>query len=596
MRQQAATLLWRAGIAAALVCAIGLLPWLTRTDPALTVLKARSAERDPDPQVLADIRARLGLDDGPFRLLGKWLGGLWRGDAGQSWISGTEVTPAVLQALGASLLLMAVALVCATATAALICARTLWLGAHHRLAGRGTGGSGSAVLAALPEFLTASVLATVVGVQLGWLPALGWYGPKWTILPALALGLPAGAVLGRLLDDLLPGAFAEPWALAAAARGLPGRAIARQALRRCLPGLLPNTGLFAVGLTGGSVAVEQIFDIPGLGRTTLRAALAQDLPVLQAGTLALVLLAAGCAGLAALATRLLIGTALRDGALPSLHGPKPPVRGIQPIAYGGLLAVVIALGLPRDPLALDTRQRLQAPSRAHPFGTDALGRDVLARVGHGALETLLLALAIGTAALLVGVLLGLLPRLSGPLVDTVTALPPILVALLVTAVTGSGPATPGLAVTAVAWAPLAAHTSALLRQERAALHITATLGLGAGPWHLLRHELLPAVLPPVTRHALLRLPGIALALASLAFLGLGAQPPSPEWGLLLAENQPYAERAPWAVLAPAAVLALLGAVAVTAAGGARRPPRRTPRPPVTEPEQQPRTRELVGTR
>ncbi|KKD09762.1 hypothetical protein [Streptomyces sp. WM6386] len=63
----------------------------------------------------------------------------------------------------------------------------------------------------------------------------------------------------------------------------------------------------------------------------------------------------------------------------------------------------------------------------------------------------------------------------------------------------------------------------------------------------------------------------------------------------LAENQPYAERAPWAVLAPAAVLALLGALAVTAAGGVRTP-RRTPRPPVTEPEQQPRTRELVEAR
>jgi peptide/nickel transport system permease protein len=589
MRDRAATLLWRAGIAAALVCVIGLLPWLTRTDPALTVLKARSAERDPDPAVLADIRAQLGLDDGPFHLLARWL----RGDAGRSWISGDEVTPTVLQALGASLLLMAVALLVAAATAALICARTLWLGAHRRLGGRRAGGSGSAVLAALPEFLTASVLATVVGVQLGWLPALGWYGPRWTILPALALGLPAGAVLGRLLDDLLPGAFAEPWALAAAARGLPGHRIARQAIRRCLPGLLPNTGLFAVGLTGAAVAVEQIFDIPGLGRTTLQAALAQDLPVLQAGTLALVLLAAVAAGLAALATRLLVGPALRDGALPSLHGPKPPARTLQPFGYGGLLALITAVGLPRDPLALDTGERLQAPSLQHPFGTDALGRDVLARVAHGAVDTLLLALVIGAAALLTGVLLGLLPRLSGPLVDTIVALPPVLAALLVTAVVGGGPATPALAVGAVAWAPLAAHTSALLRQERAALHITATRGLGAGPWYLLRYELLPAVLPPVTRHALLRLPGIALALASLTFLGLGAQPPTPEWGLLLAENQPYAERAPWAVLAPAAALALLGALAVTAAGGVR-VPRRKPRPPVPEPEQQPRTKELVG--
>jgi peptide/nickel transport system permease protein len=596
VRRHLAALVWRAALAATLVSGIGLLPRLTRTDPALTVLKARSADRDPTPEVLADIRAQLGLDQGPLSLLGQWLGGLWRGDAGRSWLSGDEVAPAVLQALGASLLLMAVALAVAALTAALICARTLWLGARRRLDGRRAGGSGSAVLAALPEFLTASVLATVVGVQLGWLPALGWYGPRWTVLPALALGLPAGAVIGRLLDDLLPGAFAEPWALAAAARGLRGRSIARQAVRRCLPGLLPNLGLFVVGLTGGAVAVEQIFDIPGLGRTTLQAALAQDLPVLQAGTLALVLLAAVAAGLAALATRRLAGPALRDGALSTLHRPSPPVRRILPFVYGGLLTVVIALGLPRDPLALDTGERLRAPSWRHPFGTDALGRDVLARVAHGAVDTLLLALAIGAAALLTGVLLGLVPRISGPLVDTVNAVPPVLLALLVTAVAGSGPATPALAVGAVAWAPLAAHTCALLRQERAALHVTATRGLGAGRWYLLRHELLPAALPPVTRHALLRLPGTALALASLAFLGLGAQPPSPEWGLLLAENQPYAERAPWAVLAPAAVLALLGALAVSAAGGVRMPGRtrrRTPGPSAEEPSS---TRELVGTR
>lgn len=356
MRGRVGTLLWRALLAALLVCGIGLLPWLTRTDPAFTVLKARSAEREATPAVLADIRAQLGLDAGPLRLLGGWLGGLPRGDAGRSWISGSEVMPDVLQALGASLLLMAVALAIAFLVAALVCARTLCGGGRRR-----GGGSGSAMVAALPEFLTASVLATVVGVQLGWLPALGWYGLQWTILPGLALGLPAGALLGRLLDDLLPGAFAEPWALAAAARGIPSRRIASQAVRRCLPALLPNAGLFVVGLTGGSVAVEQIFDIPGLGRTALQAAIAQDLPVLQASTLALVLLAALAAGATRVTARLLIGPALRDGGLSSLHRPAPPAGRTPPLLYAGALLGVVALGLPRDPLALDTRARLQPP-------------------------------------------------------------------------------------------------------------------------------------------------------------------------------------------------------------------------------------------
>ncbi|MET8224608.1 ABC transporter permease subunit [Streptomyces sp. NPDC005301] len=571
LRRRAPVLLWRAALAALLLCGVGLLPWLSRTDPARTVLEARSGERTPSPEAIAAVREQLGLDAGPLHLLAQWLGGLAHGDAGRSWISGTEIAPSVAQALGVSLLLMACALTAAALTAGAVCARTLRLGARRGLAGRRPKGAGAAVVAALPEFLIASVLATVVGVQLGWLPALGWYGPRWTVLPALALGLPAGALLGRLLDDMLLGAFAEPWARAAAARGIPGRRVARQALRRCAPGLLPNAGLFAVGLTGGSVAVEQIFDIPGLGRGTLQAAVAQDLPVLQAGTLALVLLAATTAALVRPAVGLLTGPALRDGALPPPPAPRPATPRAVPLPYAAVLLGVIALAVPRDPLALDTAARLQRPSRAHPFGTDALGRDVLARVGHGAAGTLTQALLISAAALLAGVLLGLLPRLSGPLVDTVNAVPPVLAGLLVAGAAGAGRATPALAVAAVAWAPLAAHTSALVRQERATPHLLATRSLGAGPLFVLRRGLLPAVLPPVTRHALLRLPGVALALAALGFLGLGAQPPAPEWGLLLAENQPYAERAPWAVLAPAAVLALLGALAVTAADGVRWP-------------------------
>ncbi|MWA15364.1 ABC transporter permease subunit [Streptomyces sp. BA2] len=590
-------LLWRVVIAAALLCLIGLLPWLSRTDPALTVLKARSAERTPTPEDLAAVRGELGLDDGPLRLLGQWTGGLLHGDAGRSWISGEAVLPSVVQALGVSLLLMSAALAVAVVTAGAVCSRTLWLGSRRRLSGRRRSGGGAAVVAALPEFLTASVLATVVGVQLGWLPALGWYGPKWLVLPAVSLGLPAGALLGRLLDDLLPGAFAEPWARAAVARGIPNGRVARQALRRCVPGLLPNLGLFLVGLTGGAVAVEQVFDIPGLGRTTLQAAVAQDLPVLQAGTLALVLLAAVAGGLFRLASRLTSGPALRDGALPTLHLPAPPAPSRLPLLCGCVLVGVILLSLARDPLALDTAARLQAPSWAHPFGTDALGRDVLARVGHGALHTLALALGISAFALVAGVLLGLLPRFSGPLLDTLNAIPPTLAGLLVAGVAGSGAATPAIAVAAVAWVPLAAHAAALLLQERATLHLTATRSLGAGRRHQLRHHLLPAVLPPVARHALLRLPAVALALAALGFLGLGAQPPSPEWGLLLAENQPYAERAPWALLAPAAALALLGALAVTAAGGVPVPRwlrrRRRPHEPPRTAEVRPSERELA---
>ncbi len=95
--------------------------------------------------------------------------------------------------------------------------------------------------------------------------------------------------------------------------------------------------------------------------------------------------------------------------------------------------------------------------------------------------------------------------------------------------------------------------------------------LGVGRAHLTWHHVVPALIGPVTRNAALRLPGIALALASLGFLGLGSAPPTPEWGLLLAEGMPYVERAPWTVLAPTGALVLASVLAVSLSGLPTRP-------------------------
>lgn len=564
----------RLGTLLAAVAVIGLLPWLTRTDPALTILHARYADRPPTPEILDAIRAETGLDGGPLPVLGHWLGGLLHGDLGTSWVSGAPVAPDVTSALGVSLTLMGAALAVAVLLALALSAATLRRGAR-RAPVRARAGVSAAVLAALPEFLLAAVLATVVAVRLGWLPALGWGAPDQAVLPALAMGVPAGALLGRLLDDALPAAFAEPWARAATAAGMPGRRTALHALRRTLPGLLPQLGMVVVGLTGGAVAVETLYAVPGLGGSALTAALAQDLPVLQACVLVLLLLGV-LAGLAArLASRLLLGPALDDGALPALVSPAVPARRalVAAAAVLGILFVAVAVaGLLRDPSQVDAAARLGGPSGAHPFGTDSLGRDILARLGHGAARTVLTAVAVSAATLVIGLVLGAMR--AGALTETANALPAILTGLIVAGVAGPGPWGAAAAVTAVAWAPLAAHVSALYAQERAAPHLAAARALGAGRRHLLHRHLVPGVLPPVVRHAVLRVPAVALALASLGFLGLGTQAPAPEWGRTLSENMPYAERAPWSVLAPAAALAVLGALAVLTAAAARARTRR----------------------
>lgn len=568
----------------AVVALIGILPWLSGRSPELTILRARSAEQEATAEALASIRGQLGLDAGPLTLFGRWLGGLLTGDPGTSWISGRPVLPGVLSALGVSLTLMVFAVAVAAVLAVLLALPAVARGL------RGTAGPASgawgAAFTALPEFLLAALLLVTGAVWLGLFPPYGWQGPQHAVLPALALGLPAGGLIGRLLADALSATFTERWLATWQVAGFSRPRIAAAVARRTLPALVPQIGLVLVGLTGGAVAVEQVFAIPGLGRATLSAAAAQDLPALQLGVLALLGVAVAAGAGAGLIRRVLLGRALRSGDLPV---PSPAAAGgrrqwVVPAGSAAVLALVVTAGLLRDPFT-SAHDRLAPPSWALPFGADASGRDLLARVGHGALLTAGTALAVVLVSLAVGVLIGLFPRLSTGPAEVTNAAPPVIAGLVVAAVAGPSAAGAAIAVTIVSWAPLAAHTAALAVEARAQPHVRILPVLGVGPARLLVRHVLPAVLGPVFRHAMLRLPGVALALAALGFLGLGPQPPSPEWGLLLAEGLAYVERAPWAVLVPTGVLVLTSVLAVSLssvsgpAGGRRRGAPRDADPP-----------------
>ncbi|MER6713392.1 ABC transporter permease subunit [Streptomyces sp. NPDC000877] len=557
----------------AVLAVVGLLPWLSRRDPALTVLRARSAEQEATEEALSAIRADLGLDAGPLSLLGRWAAGLLRGDFGTSWVSGHEVLPSVLAGLQVSLGLMGAALAVAVLLAAALVAPVL-------VRGRGSAGAFAAMLAAVPEFLLATVALLVFGVWLGWLPTSGWQSAEYLVLPALALGVPAGGLLGRLVADALPAVLEERWVELWRGAGVSRARIAGAALRRVLPPLVPQFGMVAVGLTGGAVAVETVFAVPGIGRTALGAARSQDLPLLQGAVLALLLLGLVAGALAAGVRRRLLGPALRDAGL-----TLPPARPVRahpavPVALAAVLLITIGWGLLRDPYTVDTTVRLAPPSWAHPLGTDGLGRDVLARLGHGAASTVGTATAVGLLGLLIALLLGFLPGIAAGAADIANALPPVIVGILVAAAVGPGTGGAALAVALISWPALSAHAAALVQEVRASAFLTAQRAIGASPFWILTRHVLPSVAGPVARHALLRLPGIALALASLGFLGLGAQPPAPEWGLLLEESRAYVERAPWAALAPAVALALLAGLAVSGAALTQgRGPRRATRGP-----------------
>lgn len=554
----------------AVLVLVGMLPWISGRDPAASILRARMGEQNASPEALAAIREQLGLTAGPIPHMRDWLAGLLHGDLGVSWISGGPVLPGMMQALGVSLTLMAAAFGVAACVAVLLCVPTMRRG----LTGRDlrTSGAVAATLTAMPEFMLSALFLVVFSVWLEWFPPYGWLGAAHVVLPAFALGLPGGGLLGRLLSNAIAATFQERWIATWAVAGFTRGQIARAVLRRSLPALMPQVGMVIVAMTGGAIAVEQVFSIPGLGRAVLGAAAAQDLPALQAGILILLLNALAIGVIANLIRVALLGRALGIGALPVPQiAPPAPHRRLWLVPCGVILIllVVIAAGLPRDPFASEFI-RLQPASWSLPLGADGTGRDVLARVAHGAVSTIGMATLVTMISLVIGLGMGLMPRIAIGPIEVTKATPPTIAALIVVAAMGPSAVGALIAVTAVAWAPLAAHTAALVAEARAQPHVRIAPILGVGPLRLIPRSILPAVVGPVFRHAMLRLPGNALALAALGFLGLGPRPPSPEWGMLLADALPYVERAPLAVLMPVAALVLMSVLGVSLASLSRR--------------------------
>lgn len=548
-----------------LLLVAGALPWLSRLDPAAAILRARYAELEPTPEALAAIRVELGLDGGPVATSLRWWSGVLRGDLGNSWVSGGEIGPGVWSALGVSATLT----LFATVVALVIAAALVTPAAVRVLRDQPQRGSGpvGVALTALPEFLLASALLVVVAVQLGWLPPYGWTGLQTAILPALALGVPAGGLLGRLLSDAVSGVADERWVDVWRLAGAPGAVTLLGVFRRATAAVVDQLGLVFIGMLGGAVAVEQVFAIPGLGRYLLGAANAQDLPALQAGVLLMALAALSVGVLTTLGRRLLRGGALAPGSLP----PPPEARSDGRVARWtagvtlALLAAILAFGLPRDPYTI-AYPRLAPPSFALPFGADSSGRDLLARVAHGTIGTLTPAFLIVLVAILIGLLLAVAGELSRGPAEIANATPPILAGVIIAALMGPSVGGAALAVLWVTWPPLTTHAASLIDEAQAMPHVRWLPLAGVSRFEIWARHVLPATLPPLLRHGMLRLPGVALALAALGFLGLGAQPPVPEWGLLLSEGIDYVERAPWTTVAPAIALILISVFAVALAG------------------------------
>ncbi|MFE7200633.1 ABC transporter permease [Pseudonocardia alni] len=265
------------------------LPRLAGVDPARAVLRARSAEAVPDPVTEARLRSSLGLDAPVTEQYLRWLGGVLRGDLGHGYVARTPVAGQIADAAAVSGLLavLALALAAVVGIPAGVYAARRPGGLLDRFLGLGTVAG-----VAVPEFVLAPWLVLVFAVWAGALPALGWGDPAHLVLPVLTLAAYPGALAAQLVRAETAGVLTRPHVLVARAKGLgEHRVLWRHGARLATTSVTALAGMFVAGLLGGSLVVEVVFGIPGLGRLLHRAVVAQDLPVVQAGTLLVVAVA-----------------------------------------------------------------------------------------------------------------------------------------------------------------------------------------------------------------------------------------------------------------------------------------------------------------
>ncbi|MFD1839320.1 ABC transporter permease [Paracidovorax cattleyae] len=258
-------------------------------------------------------------------------------------------------------------------------------------------------------------------------------------------------------------------------------------------------------------------------------------------------------------------------ALRRMAGHRGLLLGSIVLGLAVLAAVFAPCLAPHDPFAQDVTQRLIPPvwqergTWEHVLGTDKLGRDYLSRLLYGARVSLVIGFVTALVSGLIGTTLGVLAGYFGGRVDAVVsyvitcrlAMPVVLVALAMASLVGGSLKVVIVLLSLLLWDRFAIVTRSATQQLRDAEFIAAAKSLGASTSYILVRELLPNLMGALTVVATLEMAHAILLESTLSFLGLGVQPPTPSWGLMVAEGKAYMFFQPWVIMIPGVVLAVL---------------------------------------
>ncbi|MFM9844225.1 MAG: nickel transporter permease [Dongiaceae bacterium] len=241
-----------------------------------------------------------------------------------------------------------------------------------------------------------------------------------------------------------------------------------------------------------------------------------------------------------------------------LRGNPLAMTGLAIIIALLLLVILAPLLAPGTPYGQDLANRLKPPSAENWFGTDQLGRDIYTRVVHGAHLTLVIVVLVAILAAPVGLLIGTVAGYAGGIVDTVLmritdvflAFPRLVLALAFVAALGPGIENAVIAIALTSWPPYARVARAETLALRSSDFIAAARLQGASPGRIVLRHIVPLCLSSVIIRVTLDMAGIILTAAGLGFLGLGAQPPLPEWGAMVAAGRDFILEQWWVATMP----------------------------------------------
>ncbi|MDR2405234.1 MAG: ABC transporter permease [Deltaproteobacteria bacterium] len=231
-----------------------------------------------------------------------------------------------------------------------------------------------------------------------------------------------------------------------------------------------------------------------------------------------------------------------------------------------LLIIIVAIFAerlaPHDIYKVDYTRILEPPSKEFIFGTDYMGRCVFSRILCGTATTLKMTFSAVALVFLIGTALGLVAGYFGGVLNTIImrvadimlAFPGIILAIAIAGIMGGGLQNAILAIAAVTWPRYARLSRSLVLKEKESVYIQAAKVSGTGSLAILKRHIFPNVISIMILSAVMDIGVVTMELAGLSYLGLGAQPPAPEWGLMLAGGKTYFQVAPWLLLAPAVAI------------------------------------------